>query len=155
MFKRVMLKELAQGKSPTSAAEAAGIGRATAYKWRSEDPEFAQAWNDAVMEGIDRLEDEAYRRAVNGVLKPVYQGGKKVGHIRQYSDGLMALLLRGRRPEVYARPEERSIPHVNKAVMSVEDARARLLQLGLPLPLIEGDYEELDAAGNRKTADNS
>jgi hypothetical protein len=60
------LAALASGSSPTRAAKQAGIGRSTLYEARSKDREFARAWDDAVMEGIDRLEDEALRRATKG-----------------------------------------------------------------------------------------
>src|ERR1041384_1157727 len=79
------LDALARGLSPTSAAVAAGIGRSTLYEDRRKDQQFARAWDDAAQQGIDRLEDEAYRRAMAG------------------SDTLLMFLLRGRRPEVYAR----------------------------------------------------
>jgi hypothetical protein len=36
-----------------------------------------------------------------GTLKPVYQGGKKVGAVREYSDTLLMFLLNGGRPEKY------------------------------------------------------
>ena len=35
-----MLGALASGMSPRRAADAAGVGRSTAYLWRQEDPEF-------------------------------------------------------------------------------------------------------------------
>ena len=60
------LAALASGSSPTRAAKKAGIGRSTLYEARSKDREFARAWDDGVMEGIDRLEDEALRRATKG-----------------------------------------------------------------------------------------
>ena len=60
------LAALASGSSPTRAAKQAGIGRSTLYEARSKDREFARARDDAVMEGIDCLEDEALRRATKG-----------------------------------------------------------------------------------------
>ena len=50
----------------TAAAAAAGSGRSTLYDWRAEDPDFAQAWEEALELGICGLEDEAKRRAMNG-----------------------------------------------------------------------------------------
>ena len=50
---------------------------------------------------VDDLEAEAWRRAKEGVEKPVFQGGKQVGVIREYSDTLMATLLKAHRPEKY------------------------------------------------------
>ena len=79
VYERRMLKALALGMSPTGAAKAAGVGRSTAYLWRQEDPEFAAKWDEAVAVGIDRLEDEAHRRAVEGVKHAVYREGVVVG----------------------------------------------------------------------------
>lgn len=47
------------------------------------------------------MEAEAWRRGKTGVLKPVYQGGKKVGSVREYSDTLLIFMLKGTRPEKY------------------------------------------------------
>ena len=58
------VEALRAGVSPGKAARAAGISRARAYDWRDEDPAFDRAWVEAVAEGIDKLEDEAFRRAV-------------------------------------------------------------------------------------------
>jgi hypothetical protein len=33
--------------------------------------------------------------------------------------------------------------------MTLEESRARLVQLGVPLPVIEGDYEEVDDETDR------
>ncbi len=50
----------------------------------------------------DRLEAEAWRRAVEGVERPVgwYQG-KPGGYVKEYSDVLLIFLLKGLRPEKY------------------------------------------------------
>jgi hypothetical protein len=80
------------------------------------------------MQGIDRLEDEAYRRAMAG------------------SDMLLTFMLRGRRPEVYARRDEPPAPPVNVAnVLTLEEAMKRIEDLGLPPLIVESDYEEADA----------
>ena len=95
------LAALGRGVSVARAAAAAGFSYGFAYKWRAADPEFAARWQEAYEEGTDVLEDEAHRRAVDGVGTPVYYGGKKIGETRKYSDMLLMFLLRGRRPEKY------------------------------------------------------
>lgn len=95
------LGALSDGASITRAAEVAGVGRRTAFDHRQRDEAFALAWHDAAEAGADRLEDEARRRAAEGTVKPVYQGGKLVGEIREYSDTLLIFLLKGKRPEVF------------------------------------------------------
>ena len=110
-YQRRMLEALARGISPTSAARAAGLGRSTAYLWRQSDPDFAAKWDEAVAEGIDLLEEEARRRAVDGVNKrPIYHRGVQVGEIAQYSDKLLIFLLERRRPEVWSRSRNANLP---------------------------------------------
>ena len=46
-------------------------------------------------------EDEAVRRAHDGVDEPVFYQGKACGVVRKYSDTLLIFLLKGRRPEKY------------------------------------------------------
>jgi hypothetical protein len=83
------------------AAKTAGVGRVTVYAWRNADPDFAAAWDSAVEQSTDLLEHEARRRAFTGTLKPVFQGGKRVGEVREFSDTLLIFLLKGRRPKTY------------------------------------------------------
>jgi hypothetical protein len=134
------LAELAHGASVTAAAEYAGVSRAMVFRWRRDDLEFARRWDEAVQMGVDRLEDEAYRRAVHGVARPVYQGGARVGEVREYSDTLLLAILRGKRPEIYARPETQTSLNVEFR-LTREQALERLRQLGLPVPFIETEFE--------------
>jgi hypothetical protein len=83
------LAALAAGWSVTKAAEAIGIARRTAYDWRDTDDDFAALWDEAVEAGTDLLEDEAVRRAVEGVPRPVFYQGQICGSIQEYSDFLL------------------------------------------------------------------
>ena len=85
----------------TKAARGANISRQCLYETRKSDPDFAAQWEEVVEAGTDALEQEAYRRAFEGTERPVFQGGKEVGRIRDYSDTLIIFLLKGRKPEVY------------------------------------------------------
>jgi hypothetical protein len=96
-----LLQVLATGASVYKAALAAGIGRTTAYEWRENDPDFRARWDEAVENGIDLMEDEALRRAVNGTDKPVFYQGEVCGEVKEYSDTLMIFQLKARRPEKY------------------------------------------------------
>lgn len=114
---------LAKGASITKSCELAGIGRSTAYEWREADEAFAALWDEALEAGIDRLEDEARRRAVEGVEKPVVAMGKiarnddgSVLMIREYSDTLLALMLKAKKPSEY---RDRSTHDVNIAGINV------------------------------------
>jgi hypothetical protein len=98
--------------------------------FRSQDSEFARQWLEASAEGVDRLKDEVYRRAVEVVKRPVFHGGKKVGEITNYSDFLLGKLLSRRRPEVYGLRHD-STTRVNATITSLEDAKKYLEDLRL------------------------
>jgi hypothetical protein len=90
---------LRKGYVPKRAAEEVGISRGTAFLWRKKDPEFAAAWEEAVDEGTDLLEEAILKRARDGYDRPIFQGGVFVGQERVYSDSLAAMMLQGRRPQ--------------------------------------------------------
>jgi hypothetical protein len=106
----IFLVQLAEGMSVRKARVIAGLGRSTVYEWKRDHAAFAQAWTDALIEGVEAVEDECHRRAVHGVDRPVYHGGKLVGHVTEYSDALLVMLLRGRAPEKYKHYNEAKVP---------------------------------------------
>lgn len=100
------------------AAAAAEVGRTTIYSWLKGDPEFAAAFQVAVEDYTDKIEREAFRRAVEGYDEPIIgqmqqlvddgSGRKRaissaavIGTVRKYSDKLLEALLRGNRREKY------------------------------------------------------
>ena len=54
----------------SAACSAAGVGRRTYYDWVQRDEEFRARLKDAEQEAAERLEAEAYRRAVEGYEEP-------------------------------------------------------------------------------------
>ena len=78
-----------------------GITRKTAYKLRQRLPDLAERWAEAIEAGTDYLEDEARRRAAEGVSKPVFYQGEQCGSVQEFSDTLLIFLLKGRRPEKF------------------------------------------------------
>lgn len=91
-----VIEWLKKGRSLGYAAEQANISRNSLKGWR-EDKAFNERVEEAIECGTDLIEDEATRRAVDGVEKPVFQGGECVGHVQEYSDPLMMMILGGRR----------------------------------------------------------
>lgn len=102
--------------SVLKAAKAAKVDRALHYRWLLDDPAYAVEFSHAKLRAGELLEDEAVRRAHEGILEPViYQGSlcysysektdadgvvtrtrsKKPLVVRSYSDGLLQFLLRG------------------------------------------------------------
>lgn len=99
--KRAFLAAYVRVASITKAAEIAGISRESHYEWKASDPDYARAFEAAKQIACETLEDEAVRRAHEGVDEPVYQGGQLVGTIRKYSDTLLIFLMKGAMPEKY------------------------------------------------------
>ena len=134
VWKPVFLEALRRSGVVKHAVEAAGIARRTAYDARERDEEFKQEWDEIIEAATDEIEREAVRRAVEGTLKPVFQHGRKVGEIREYSDRLLELLLKAHRPELYR--ENSTVKHEGGALAQVnvnltldEGGRAKLREL--------------------------
>lgn len=100
-WKKVFLDALEDTASVTVACRRAEVSRKTAYQTRQRDAEFAAQWEEALHLGVYTLEDEAIRRARDGVTKPVYQQGREVGAVQEYSDTLLMFLLKAHLPERY------------------------------------------------------
>ena len=96
-WRKKFLENLAETGVVTHSARAAGVSKTAVHISRRRDSKFAQAWDRALDSATDRLENEAVRRAVDGVEEPVYQGGKQVGTITRYSDTLLIFLLKANR----------------------------------------------------------
>jgi hypothetical protein len=100
-WRPAFLEELGKRCNVAASCRAAKVDRKTVYVRRNTDDEFAEAWKEALEEGIEALELEARRRAEEGTLKPVFHKGEKCGEVQEYSDTLMIFLLKAARPDVY------------------------------------------------------
>lgn len=105
------------GGNVSRACAAISLARQRVYEWRASDPQFAIAWDEAVETGTDELEEEARRRAFQGVDEPVFYQGDECGTVRKYSDTLLIFLLKGRKPDKY---RERVTIDVNKLDTDIE-----------------------------------
>ena len=85
----------------SAACAQVNVGRTTVYRWRKEDAAFAEAWDQLDEQITDQLEREAYRRAVEGTEEPIFHRGQQVGSVKKYSDRMLEMLLRARKPEKY------------------------------------------------------
>ena len=97
----VFLAALAETGMVCDAAAQAGVPRASLYRKKAADADFAAAWAVALEAGLDRLRDEAVRRARDGVEETVWHRGVAVGTVRRYSDQLLMFLLRAHQPALY------------------------------------------------------
>ncbi len=117
--KRRFLNAFAEMGGIRRAEDKAGVTRQSHYHWMKVDPEYAEAFHEAELMAGDVLENEAIRRAHDGVAKPVYQSRKLVGYIQEYSDTLLIFLLKGAKPEKY---KERVQIDVNSYLRQVAEA---------------------------------
>jgi len=139
------------------ACEVAGVDRSTAWRLRESNEEFAKDEQEAIEAGVDRAEQEAFRRAVVGFEEPVVDKGRlayryeryvdeagvegyrpvldDMGQpvpltVRKHSDALLALYLKGRRKRVYADRTELTGADGGALKLNDETARsARVAQL--------------------------
>ena len=116
-LKSRFLAELSLDPRIVAAAEAAGVSRWLCYDWKQRDPVFAAAWDAALERSLDDLEVKILDRALDGVPRPVYQGGKLVGHEQVYDHRLAEYILTRRRPEKWG---DRSLLDVNVTVHLAE-----------------------------------
>lgn len=108
------------GGNVSEAARLCALGRRTLYGWKDEDEDFSKRWDESVRLGTEALEDEAIRRAYQGVDEPVFYKGVVCGHIKRYSDQLLVQLLRGKKPDVYRERGSLEVTGKDGAPMKIE-----------------------------------
>jgi hypothetical protein len=100
--RRKFLDTLAQTGKVAFSARAAGYKDSMQlYHYRRDHEDFAKEWGDAETVAAELLIDEATRRAVEGVDKPIVYKGEVVGYEKEYSDQLLMCLLRAKRPDQF------------------------------------------------------
>jgi len=112
--KRKFLAAYAATGNMSLAARSAGIAKSTHWDWlRAEaarpsgEREYTDAFHATQDEAAQTLEDEAVRRAHEGVKRPVmYKGapvkqGRRILYETEYSDQLLLALLKRFRPALY------------------------------------------------------
>lgn len=118
----IFFETLAATDHVQKAVAASGLARRSVYAWRDSDPEFAQRWTDAREAYVDKLEAEAYRRAVEGTEKGVWHLGALVGTERQYSDSLLALMLKAKRKREYGDASKVELTGADGGPVKVEES---------------------------------
>ena len=140
---RVFLAHLSETGSVTGAAVLAEVPRSTLYLMRGRDPAFKARWEEAQKIGIDRVEDETVRRALDGTQKAVFYAGRQIASVPQFNDRLLQFLLKAHKPETYDRPRAAApAPLPFDLVKRVQAAEARMNALGDRLPRLKEEKEE-------------
>lgn len=147
-WRNAFLRALASTANVRAACRAGDVPRTTAYRLRNADPKFREEWDTAIQDAYDLLEEEAWRRAIDGISEPVIHQGRlcevwigpngeisateQDGYVKRpftvlrYSDGLLTFLLKGGRPEKYRENLKHIVEGGDKPVQ-VEDASIRAL----------------------------
>jgi hypothetical protein len=172
-WKPVYLEALRNVPVMKHACEAAGIERTTAWRARESDEEFAKAEQEAMEEGVDRAEQEAFRRAVVGFEEPVIDKGRLAYRYerveaedgsehyrvmldangqpvplttRKHSDALLALYLKGRRKKVYA--DRTELTGAEGGELKVVDDTAKAARVAQLMALAQQRKAEADEFGD-------
>ncbi len=95
---RHFIDALAECGCVARAARSVGMSPRSAYRLlESEGAEsFAEAWDQAIARGVERLRADAMDRALHGAWVPVMRRGKIVRMERRINDRLAIALLSGR-----------------------------------------------------------
>jgi len=83
------------------AARQADLTTKQIRKFRRANPSAERAFQEALDMGTDAIEAELHRRAVAGVMEPIFYKGRRVNTVRKKSDVLLMFLLKSRRPHLY------------------------------------------------------
>lgn len=81
------------------AALFATVSRKLVLNQRKDFPEFDQEVREAMVEHADVVETELLRRAVEGIDEPVFYKGEQVATVKKYSDRLLELAIKSKKPE--------------------------------------------------------
>lgn len=168
-WKAIFLEALRNMPVIRHACDASGVSRTTAWRARETDEAFAKAWDDALADGVDRVEQAAMLRAVDGWEEPVIDKGRLAWRyerfvddngqeqyrpvldangqpvpltVRKHSDALLALILKGRRKEVYADRTELAGVEGQPLAIDSSARAARVSQL-LALAQARKDFSDL------------
>jgi len=129
---RKFLRCLEASGSITKAARWARIHKQNHWLWmHQEGSGYPAAYEAARERGIHQLEDEAVRRAYDGIRKAVRYKGKIVGYDTEYDSTLLLACLRARHPKFQpqstqppagAGGKDFTFETVRRALMEVTDA---------------------------------
>jgi hypothetical protein len=99
------IQALAECGCVDEACRRVGMSRESAYalRRRPDAQAFRLAWAAAKDVMVERLDDAAMSRAINGVPVPIFHNGEQVGERRHFDERLTMFLLRYRDPVRYGR----------------------------------------------------
>ena len=137
------------------ALEHSGVSLRRHQTWLEKDPSYYALFIEARESWVGVVDTEVHRRAITGVLKPVFYKGEKVALVREYSDSLLTLIYKGLHPTVnrheITTPDGQPIRHVH-------EHEHKLLPVDVLSPetlsMIERDYRAAGLLGGKDNEDN-
>jgi hypothetical protein len=125
------IEALAASGCVDEACKRVGMHRSSAYELRARksSESFRAAWDAALDHAVQRLADEAFSRAINGVSRPVFYKGELIGERRYFDERLTMFMLRYRDPARYGRwrdqmrvdvPPDGVARHLHELIAGVE-----------------------------------
>jgi hypothetical protein len=128
-LQREFVAHLAATGIVSAAARHIGRSLEALYKLRhrSGAEGFASAWDRAVQLGVERLEDTALARAIEGTVRHVVRGGEVIATERVHNEALVMFFLKTRLADRYSPSAQVGPGHpvYEKAYRAVEAERAR------------------------------
>ena len=100
--KKTFLEAFSHTGTIAHAAREAGFNPRQHWRWLERDPEYKERFQEAEAIFIDVLQRELFRRAVEGVPRPVFYKGAKVGEVTEYSDACLIFALKAHDPKYRA-----------------------------------------------------
>ena len=115
--KAAFLAAFAECGTILGAVKAAGVARHTHYVWLKKDEQYKKAFRQACRAAGEMLEQEARRRAIEGVVQLKFHAGQPIIDPRtgqpyvelRYSDILLIFLLKGAMPKKYRERYETNV----------------------------------------------
>ena len=135
--KRAFIAAYRTTASVHAAGRAAKIRPELHYQWLKSDAVYRLAWETVQDQAAQTLEDEAVRRAREGVKSMVLHQGRPVKHGRkilydvEYSDQLLLALLKRFRPALYRERTETQVTGSLEIIDRLQAGRKRLLEMKL------------------------
>ncbi|MEH3108106.1 MAG: hypothetical protein PGN09_12765 [Sphingomonas fennica] len=129
-IERKFLGALIETLNVKASARIAGTSETSVYRHRQQSEAFRAAWALAIGEGYARLELLMLERAVKGVTRPVFFGGKRIASVKEHSERAALALLARRRdePGPEAGPPEDDATVRRRMTQRLEEMAARLAE---------------------------
>lgn len=152
-IQETFLEAFMQYGNLTMACKAADIKRWTIYDWRDTDEVFGKRYREAEEIVNDTIRQEIFRRAVEGVNKPMHFQGQLVQRkvvdengkehyedvtVKDYSDTLLIFLAKSRMPEFRdrAQVDVHATIDIQNAANEADRRFARLVSAASSQPLL-------------------